>query len=564
MRTALLKSIPMFKDQEALLFEVAAEVCYKMGGIHTVITSKVPYVQQLWGESYFLLGPFLPNQSYDGVFYATPEEDIPNAAVQQAVRAMREMGANVQVGRWLIEGRPFVILLDPTVLLPGYPEYMAQQLALHQCEMPPADSLIHLYFQFGHCVENFFNQLSASYARAQRIIVHFHEYMTTIALPAIKALGMRTVFTTHATVFGRDFAPSYQNLHRQLKEIDWRERSKGMSKYHQFCLGVEVAAAQQCHVLATVSETVAQECTWLLGRTPDMVTPNGLNMAALKAQMPRPGSARNEIAQAVQKHLKIDPALKGGKTYYFFTSGRYEYKNKGYGVIVDALGKLNAWLKQTNSKDTVVAFFITSQPAAFGSWLFRKARGLRRKLLSLTGRKDDIFMFDVQPDYYDCRLVNDCGRNKLWNRPVDRVKVLSHPEFLSRKSAAMPMDYLQFATSCDLGIFPSLYEPYGYTPLECVAVNVPAVISDVTGLGHYIANHTNIPSNAGMFIIERTTGADADNLFRALQQFLLHPKDYAESLEAIARRFDWSNLIKHYTQIYQKAIGHTPVMALTD
>lgn len=548
-----------------MLFEVAAEVCYKMGGIHTVISSKVPYVQQLWGESYFLLGPYLPNQSYEGVFYAVPEEDIPNAAVQLSVCALRALGAHVEVGHWLIEGRPFVILLDPTVLLPGYQDYFQQQLTLHQCEMPPADSLIHLYFQFGFCVEHFFTQLAANYAGLeQRVIVHFHEYMTTIALPAINALGMRTMFTTHATVFGRDFAPSYQNLHRQLKDIDWRERCKGMSKYHRFCLSVELAAAGQCQVLATVSETVAQECTWLLGRTPDMVTPNGLNMAALKAQVSRPGSHRNEIAQAVQKHLGHDPALKDGKTYYFFTSGRYEYKNKGYGVLVAALGKLNAWLRQTKSKDTVVAIFITSQPAFFGSWVFRKARWFRRKLLSLTGRRDNIFMFDVPANYYDSRLVNDCGRNKLWNRPSDRVKVLSHPEFLSRKSPVLPMDYQQFVTACHLGVFPSLYEPYGYTPLECVAVNVPTVISDVTGLGHYIANHTSIPANAGLFIIERTTGADADNLFRVLQQFIQHPKDYSESLEAIARKFDWSNLIKHYTQMYEKAIGHVPEMALTE
>ncbi|HYC27697.1 MAG TPA: hypothetical protein VEB42_02760, partial [Chitinophagaceae bacterium] len=199
----------MFKDQEALLFEVAAEVCYKMGGIHTVLTTKAPHMQQLWGDKYFLVGPYLPNQNYEGIFRAASETDIPHPAVRQAVHSMRAMDAHVQAGHWLIEGRPFVILIDATVSLPGYDDYFKAQLDKHYNGVLPDDSIIHYYLRFGFLVELFFKQLSACAGDGPRAVVHFHEYMTTLALPAINALGMRTVFTTHATVIGRHHAPSF-------------------------------------------------------------------------------------------------------------------------------------------------------------------------------------------------------------------------------------------------------------------------------------------------------------------------------------------------------------------
>jgi len=541
----------MFKDQGALLFEVAAEVCYKMGGIHTVLVSKCPYVQQLWGDKYFFIGPYLPNQNYEGIFRAVMENEIPHPAVQQAVHSMRAMDAKVHVGYWLIEGRPFVLLIDATVTLPGYGEYFKAQLARHYNGALPHDSIIHYYLRFGFLLELFFKQLVCD----ERIIVQFHEYMTTLALPAIKELGMRTIFSTHATVIGRHHAPSFTNFREEMKTVNWEERAKRMSDYHKFCKSVEATAAKNCHVLTAVSNVLANECAILLGRRPDIVTPNGLNMSRLQGD----SNARVKIEQAVEKHFGGKAGKEGGRTYYFFTSGRYEFKNKGYNIIIQALAKLNAWMKQSKSKDTVVAFFITDDPYAHGpAWLL-KLKSIKRKFLL---RKSSVFMFDVPQEYYDSRVMKHISNRKLNNKPGDRVKVLYHPKFINKQSPVLPMEYLHFASGCHLGIFPSLYEPYGFTPVECIGVQVPTVLSNVSGVGDYILNHTNIPKDAGAFIIDRTGTNDADNLFAVLQKFIEQPKDYTASLKEMAKQFDWSAVIKYYALMYEKALGQVREEAL--
>jgi glycogen synthase len=551
----------MFKDQEALLFEVAAEVCYKMGGIYTGLTTKAPYVQEMWGDRYFLVGPYLPNQNYEGVFRPARDEDIPHNSVRQAVRMMRDMGASIHAGHWLIESRPFVLLLDATITLPGYEEYFTKQLANYHPEPLPADSIIHYYLRFGHCLELFFTELSVcSPGDEPRTIIHFHEYMTTLAMPVLNKLGMRTIFTTHATVIGRHFAPSFKYFHQQFKDVNWKERSRSMSEYHKFCKNVEAMAAAHCHVLTSVSEVLANECSVLLGRRPDIITPNGLNMANLEKQADNdPTGARRQIEEAVTKYFGQPIGIDGGRTWYFFTSGRYEFLNKGYGTMAQALGKLNNWLKETKSKDTVVAFFITDNPYAHGPAWFLKLNAIKRKLFP---KKSRIFFFDVLPEYEDSRLMRSIRKSKLRNKSSDRVKVLYHPKFLNRQSPVLPMDYLHFVTGCDLGIFPSLYEPYGFTPVECIGVHVPAVLSNVTGLADYILNHTKISSDAGVFIIDRINSDGVDNLFHELQKFIQYPKDYSSGLKEIAPLFDWSAVIRTYKLMYDKALGSIPAMAI--
>ncbi|KFV54121.1 Glycogen [starch] synthase, liver, partial [Gavia stellata] len=61
-------------------------------------------------------------------------------------------------------------------------------------------------------------------------------------------------------------------------------------------------------------------------------------------------------------------------------------------------------------------------------------------------------------------ILNTIRRIGLFNNRTDRVKVILHPEFLSSTSPLLPLDYEEFVRGCHLGVFPSYYEPWGYTP----------------------------------------------------------------------------------------------------
>jgi glycogen synthase len=555
----------MPKDQAKLLFEIASEVCFKMGGIHTVIVSKIPYLKKLWGDHYFLIGAYIPGRNYDGIFRPMPEQDIPHDAVKQAIRVLKNKGLSIHAGVWLTEGHPPVLLVDPTVTSPGYDNYLQEQLKNFHSKMPPADDLIHLYIRFGYCLEFFFKELCIQLANDPcKIIVHFHEYMTTIALPAINKLPVRTVFTVHATVMGRCIASHDKSFHKDLATIDWQQQVQRLSDYHRCSMNMERIAARYCHILTTVSDLVARECSRFLDRIPDVVTPNGLNTGYIQQEVAGCTiSSRKAITQAVGKHFAADPALNTGRVWYFFTSGRYEYTNKGYDIIIQALAKLNRWILQSGSAVTVIMFFITDTPFSFGPAIKNKLRRLKDACISFLRKEPpDVFLYKVPAVFRECRLVQDLKTHRLTNKHSTRVKIAYHPQFLSGQGPVFKLNYLQFSKGCDLGIFPSHYEPWGYTPVECISASVPAVTTNVTGFGNYAANKTDVNDSSGIFILDRNSGHVADELYTILRNFITEQKNYGDVLKEQATLFDWDNMISCYGLAYEKALESHHTMEL--
>lgn len=175
---------------------------------------------------------------------------------------------------------------------------------------------------------------------------------------------MATVFTTHATLLGRYLCAGqvdfYNNLHRF--DVDYEAGRRGI--YHRYC--VERGAANCANVFTTVSHITAYEAENLLKRKPDGITPNGLNLG-------NKGSALHEFQNLHAQHkAKIHEFVRGhfyghcdfdlDNTLYFFTAGRYEYRNKGVDMFLEALAEVNARLKHINSPITVVAFIIMPAP----------------------------------------------------------------------------------------------------------------------------------------------------------------------------------------------------------
>ena len=302
-------------------------------------------------------------------------------------------------------------------------------------------------------------------------------------------------------------------------------------------------------LFTTVSEVTAWECEHLLQRKVDHVLPNALNIerfTALHEFQNLHRKYKENINRFVMGHFFSNYPFDLDKTLYFFTSGRYEFRNKGFDVTIEALARLNWRLQQENIDRTVVCFFITKRPFRsinagvlhsravmeelrdtcehiehqIGDRLFvQTAMGrapqlddlvdeywrLRLKRTAAAWRRNElpgILTHDLVDDTED-DLLNAIRKCNLVNNAHDKVKVIYHPDFISPGNPLFGMEYDQFVRGCHLGVFPSYYEPWGYTPLECVARGIPAITSDLSGFGAYVEKHYDNAEERGIYIAPR-------------------------------------------------------------
>ena len=596
---------------DALLVEVAWEVCNQVGGIYTVIRSKVPATVPAWGERYCLLGPYFAHQA-QGEFEPDDDLAVHTAAdpFGAAVRTMRAAGYDVHLGTWLVTGRPRVVLINP---FQAYEKLGALKTDLwqrHGIPAPDTDDLLHQVIAFGHLTTVYFQHLAAQVKPAQRLLGHFHEWMTGVAIPELRRLQVpaHLLFTTHATLLGRYLAMNDGDFYDHLMWVDWEAEARKFNI--EPAVRMERAAAHGSHVFTTVSELTVRECIYLLDRIPDVVLPNGLNIerfVALHEFQNLHQQYKAQIHEFVMAHFFQSYAFDLDKTLYFFTSGRYEYHNKGFDLTLEALARLNHRLQQSGLEGQVVMFFITKRPftsinpqvlerramldevhetcraieAQVGERLFYAAAASQdHKLPELGAMVDDYWKLRYRrtlqswktkalPPVITHNLVNDgdddilafMRRANLLNHRHDRVKMVYHPDFVSPASPLLGMEYGQFVRGCHLGVFPSYYEPWGYTPLECVARGVPAITSDLSGFGDYVLQTIPDPEAKGIFVVhrqEKSFDESAEELTEMMWQFvLLNRRErimQRNGVESSAELFDWKNLRVHYDRAYALAL----------
>ena len=150
-------------------------------------------------------------------------------------------------------------------------------------------------------------------------------------------------------------------------------------------------------------------------------------------------------------------------------------------------------------------------------------------------------------------VLNYIRHLHLINRQEDPVKVVYHPDFIAPTNRLWGVEYDQFVRGCHLGIFPSLYEPWGYTPLECAAMGVPAVTSDLAGFGRYVGETYADPEKVGLTVLKRRGKGfheSAAELTRYLVDFCkMERRDRIALRNEVDRRswdFDWGKLGKAY------------------
>jgi len=596
---------------DSLLLEVAWEVCNQVGGIYTVIRSKVPATMPAWGERYCLLGPYFPQQA-QGEFEALTDAELARATdpYARAVQSLRAQGMDIQLGVWLVTGRPQVVLINPFQVYDRLGELKTALWQDHGIPMPDNDDLLHQVVAFGRLAQVFIAELARQTLGQWRVIAHFHEWMTGVAIPELRRqrVPAHLVFTTHATLLGRYLAMNDPDFYDHLMLVDWQREARHFGI--EPAVSLERAAAHGAHVFTTVSELTVRECIYLLDRIPDAVLPNGQNIerfVALHEFQNLHKLYKEKIHEFVMAHFFQSYSFDLDQTLYLFTSGRYEYHNKGFDLTLEALARLNHRLQQSGLEGQVVMFFITKRPYTsinplvlqsraqlsevretcraieeqVGERLFvAAAASADHRLPDLDSMVDDYWKLRYRrglqswkttalPAVITHNLVNDqdddilnfVRRANLVNNRHDRVKIVYHPDFVSTTSPLFGMDYGQFVRGCHLGIFPSYYEPWGYTPLECVARGVPAVTSDLSGFGDYVQKNVPQHEEKGIFVVrrqERTFDQAAEELTDMLWNFVILSRreriSQRNRVESSADIFDWKNLRVYYDRAYGLAL----------
>jgi glycogen(starch) synthase len=602
------KHIPSSEEFQPLLLEVAWEVCNQVGGIYTVIRSKTPEMVKHYQSNYCLIGPYLNKNIQAELEPLNDSEDI----FGQAAASLRKKGYDVHYAQWLITGKPRVVLLNPNAIQDKTLSVVKYLLWKNYGIGTPGDNaLINQVIAFGYLTKLFFDELVILTKKNQPIISHFHEWMAGLPILDIKKekMPVKTVFTTHATQLGRHLAINSPLFYAHLPFFKWEEESKKFGIETE--ARIEFGCAKNADVLTTVSEVTARECKHLLKRKPEVILPNGLNIerfVALHEFQNLHVKFKEEIHRFVMAHFFQSYAFDLDKTLYFFTSGRYEYKNKGFDLTLEALSRLNQRLKKEKSDLTVVMFFVTKrdfysikpevlQSKAMMQEILQTCEAIqgqvgKRLFYESTVRYDNQLpnLNEFVDEYWKLRyrrtiqswktkrnplvithkLVNEeqdeiltfLNAKKLLNNPTDPVKVVYHPDFISTNNPLFGMEYHQFVRGCHLGIFPSYYEPWGYTPLECMASGVPSITSDLSGFGDYILHNLPNHEQYGLHVIERgkrTFEWSAGQLEEVMYAFLNQSRRerimQRNNVENNSSIFDWSNLIKHYQQAYKLVLN---------
>lgn len=592
---------PEVDANRPLLIEVAWEVCNQIGGIFTVIKSKAPTMVEKWGDNYLLIGPY--NKQTSEVEF---EEASPPLWMTEALRKCREAQIECRFGRWLIEGNPNVLLIDFSSRANnlGLEKYLLWKD--HGISSDNAGPEVDEVISFGFAVTEFVKGLYNTNPR-RRIIAHLHEWMAGVAIPRIQVerIPVATVFTTHATLLGRYMASENAHFYSDLKGIDPVQAAHHYNISTRFL--IERSAANNAAIFTTVSGVTAKEAKHFLGRQPDFLLPNGLNperFAALHEFQNLHLKYKERIHEFVMGHFFPSYPIDLDRTLYVFTSGRYEYRNKGMDIFIESLYQLNERLKSVPKPPTVVAFIVTKAASrslnvtslerhlmfedlkssceeiesGFAQRILEAAaRGrmpsyeellskdmqvrLKRAILARRGSSwPPVVTHDLNNDGEDVVLRHLRHRNLL-NSPQDPVKVIFHPDFITVTNPLFNLDYDQFVRGCHLGVFPSYYEPWGYTPLECLAFGIPTVTTDLSGFGEYVQANVSDSLNNGVMVLNRATQSN-DQCIDELGQFLFRfcslsrreRINLRNRAERLMERFTWSVLAAHYHRAHAAAL----------
>ncbi len=534
------------------IFESSWEVCNKVGGIYTVLSTRAKTLQEVLQDKIIFIGPDFWKESESPYF----KEDQSLFADWQGVA--KEQGLKVRVGRWTVPGDPVAILVD-------FNPYFEKKDEIYGWlwEHYSVDSL-HAYGDYDEAsmfsyaaalvVESYYNHYLDS---SKKVIYHANEWMCGLGALYInnKLPQIGTVFTTHATSIGRSIAGNMKPLYDYLFAYNGDQMSWELNMQSKHSIEKQTAHFVDC--FTTVSDITAKECVELLDKPVDVVLPNGFD----DSFVPNAAMFTRKRKLARKKMLDVANALLGENldddTLLISTSGRYEFRNKGIDVFVEAMNRL---LRDRDLKKKVVAFIEVP------GWVGEPRKDLQERLKS--GKKYDTPLDVPQVTHWLHNMSHDnvLGMMKYYdmhNRRDEKVKVIFLPCYLDGKDGIVDMPYYDVVLGNDLCIYPSYYEPWGYTPLEAVAFKVPCITTDLAGFGLWantVFGHEGQISD-GVKVIHRTDynySEVADIIKDTVADFSNMTKKQVDACRKnagdLSKKALWSEFITYYYEAYDIAL----------
>jgi phosphorylase/glycogen(starch) synthase len=455
------------------LFELSWEVCNKVGGIHTVITSKVEQVQKNF-ENYYCVGPYFENS-----LTVFKRVDIPEQ-FKKSVTELELIGIKLHFGIWDVHTNPNVILVEYL----GYGQHI-DDIKKSIWDNYKVDSLNSNWYDFDEaCLWSWSCGVAIDYLRknyTNHTLVHAHEWMSGGSIAYFENQlkdNLSTVFTTHATMLGRTITGNMENLYSLPEYYDFEKRAYelGVHTKHQF----ESALAHHANTFTTVSDITAKEASIVYGKEVDVILYNGFDYNKSEGELEEQfTSSRNIINTFLNTLTKDSYALNLNNTYLGYISGRYEIHNKGVDVLISALAKVNKQLKEEKSEKTFVVWFMLM----FGDVPYN-SRYTNILNNSTQGNHKDMLQTPHELGNEN-EVLNLFTKSGLNNKEDDNIKVLLTPTNFTKENDLIGLDYYELITGFDIGILPSYYEPWGYTPAESIACSTPCYTTDLSGIGRF-------------------------------------------------------------------------------
>ena len=530
------------------LFETSWEVCNKVGGIHTVVSTKALNIVEELGDNYILIGPDVWREDV-----VNPEFLADDTLFAEWKILAAGEGLKVKTGRWNIAGKPIVILIDFTPYFGQQNEIFAGFWELYKLDSISGQWDYVEPALFGYAAGKLIESFTTFYHEHNKIVAQFHEWMTGTGILHLKktAPWIATSFTSHATVLGRCIAGNNRPLYGKMKEFSPAQIAREFNVIAKQSL--EKVSATEANVFTTVSEITSHECSHFLGKDVDYVTPNGFEDSFV------PSAERfDEVRRKARTKLKdIAEAILGYELtpdcVFIANSGRYEFRNKGVDIFIDSLGDLN---KKDNLKKECVAFIL--MPAYH--------KGPRQDLIDIlynnnneVNRCDRYLSHNLHYATSD-PILNRIAVNTLLNDQKSQVKIIFVPSYLNGNDGIFNIPYFDILIGFDLTVFPSYYEPWGYTPLESLMFSIPTVTTSLSGFGLWVQKYFENPGN-GMAVIERTDDNESE-VVESLREFMAkfiglsdhEVKEARKKAHEISRIAMWDTLVDHYFTAYDKAL----------
>ena len=544
----------MFLD---FIFETSWEVCNKVGGIYTVLSTRAKTLQEIMRDRIVFIGPDCFNGEENPYFF----ED--KALFNDWLAVAKHDGVSLKIGRWNTPGTPIAFLVDFKASYADKNKFYGELWERYGVDSLHAygdyDDSAMFSYATAKVVESFFRFYLCN---CTNVIFHANEWQTGFAALALQhdVPEIATIFTTHATGIGRSIAGNNKPLYDYLQAYNGDQMADELNMQSKHSIEKQTAHYVDC--FTTVSDITAVECKELLDKPVDAVLPNGFE----DDFVPKAALFTKKRNAARKRLLRIAEALTGSKlddnTLIVSTSGRYEFRNKGIDVFIEAINKLR---HDEELQRDVVAFIEVL------GWVARPRTDLQERLATNKTYDTALFLPLVTHELHnmdaDC-VLNMARHLGIANAPTDKVKLIFIPCYLNGDDGIVNMSYYDVVLGNDLCVYPSYYEPWGYTPLESIAFKVPCITTDLAGFGLW-ANQLKgkfCEITDGVKVIHRTDNnyfEVTDSIKQTIKEYAAMDKKTVEKCRANAQKLSkkalWREFIQAYKTAYDIAIKNRDV-----